>query len=100
MSDIGIWMPLYCADYLADTSRLTIEQHGAYLLIIMDYWRNGPPPSDKATIARILGITPDAWSALAPAVLPFFRHESGYLRHKRIDKELAEARKKKAPAVD
>jgi uncharacterized protein YdaU (DUF1376 family) len=79
-------MPLYIADYLADTRRLTLEEHGAYMLLIMEYWRNGGIPADDAKIARILGQNLKDWMRLKPSVQEFF--EDGW-RHKRIDEELA-----------
>jgi uncharacterized protein YdaU (DUF1376 family) len=48
MSASDTWMPFYVGDYLSATGRLTTEQHGAYLLILLDYWKNGPPPNDDA----------------------------------------------------
>ena len=85
------WMPLYIAEYLADTSRLTIEQHGVYLLLIMDYWRNGPPPDNPEILARIVGATPDQWLAISPPVRRLFQVVSGQWRHKRVEAELLRA---------
>lgn len=86
-----IWMPFYVADYLADTTRLTTEQHGAYMLLILDYWRNGPPPADDATLAQITRMPLDAWSNARSKVLAFFEQRDGMLVHNRIEREKASA---------
>lgn len=91
MSKTDIWMPLYVADYLADTTRLTTEQHGAYLLLIMDYWRNGPLPDDDAALSNITRLPTATWKKHRPAIARMFSIEGGEWRHKRVDDEYAKA---------
>lgn len=86
-----IWMPLYIGDYLADTGRLTTEQHGAYLLLIMDYWRNGPPPDDEEILQNITRLSKFLWKKSRPVLEKYFRVEDGVWKHKRIDEEMTEA---------
>lgn len=93
MAKVDIWMPLYVADYLADTSRLTTEQHGAYLLLLIDYWRNGPLPDDDAVLAQITRMSPNAWSIARSTLQAFFKHESGKWVHGRVEAELAKAKR-------
>lgn len=93
-------MPLFIGDYLADTARLTTEQHGAYLLLIMDYWRNGPPPDDAQILCQITRLSNDAWSNAQAMLRRFFTVSDGVWRHKRIDKELESAGIKKDKAID
>lgn len=95
MSETGIWMPLYIGDYLADTQRLSAEQHGAYLLLIMDYWRNGPPPMDDTVLAQITRLERAAWRRHRAVLLGFFSEVQGWLVHKRIEQELANALERK-----
>lgn len=85
------WMPLYIADYLADTSHLSAAEHGAYLLIIMHYWRNGGLPEGDAAKARIARMTHQQWRSASPVISAFFDEA---WRHKRIDDELAKALEK------
>ncbi len=83
------WMPMYWRDYLCDTGHLTLEQHGAYLLLICHYWTHGKLPENDETMARILRVNrkhlPGIWLAIAP----FFDENR---RHKRIDAELEKHR--------
>lgn len=83
------WIPLYIGDYLADTSRLNTEQHGAYLLLLMDYWRQGPPPDDDATLANIAKLPMDRWLAHRPTLERLFRVVDGTWTQKRVEQEKA-----------
>jgi uncharacterized protein YdaU (DUF1376 family) len=91
MSRPDIWMPLFVGDYLRDTSRLTRDQHGGYLLLIMDYWVKGPLPDDDEQLAAIVKANLEEWSRLRPRLEPFFRVEAGMWHHKRIDEERGKA---------
>jgi len=85
------YMPLYIADYLADTRRLTTIQHGAYLLLIMDYWRNGKLPTDDKSLAQIAGMGMKEWLRHREKLIVFF---SPGWTHKRIDAELQNSLRK------
>lgn len=95
-----VWMPLYIGDYLADTTRLTTEQHGAYLLLIMDYWRNGPPPDEKFILQTITRLSDYLWKKHGSVLRNFFEVRDGHWHHKRIDAEMAEALSGKADASE
>lgn len=88
---VDIWMPLYIGDYLADTQRLTTEQHGAYLLLIMDYWRSGRPPDNDQVLAQICKLSPDAWCNAKAMLKQYFSIEDGFWVHKRIEAEILDA---------
>jgi uncharacterized protein YdaU (DUF1376 family) len=85
------YMRLYVGDYLADTTHLSTLEHGAYLLLIMAYWRNdGPLPDDDRKLSRLAGMSPREWSRMRPTIADLFQVTAGQWRHKRIDAELRE----------
>jgi uncharacterized protein YdaU (DUF1376 family) len=79
------WMPLYVGDYLGDTGHLTTAQHGAYLLLMMHYWRKGELPDDDRQLSKITKLPLKTWCCYRPVLQDFFH--SGW-KHKRIDAEL------------
>ena len=79
------WMPLYVGDYLGDTGHLTTAQHGAYLLLMMHYWRKGELPDDDVQLSKITKLPLRTWGGYRPVLQQFFH--SGW-KHKRIDAEL------------
>ncbi|MFL0356686.1 YdaU family protein [Erythrobacter sp. GH1-10] len=90
--DVGIWMPIYVGDYLASTQRLSTVQHGAYFLLRLDYWKNGPPPDDDDILARITRLSIEDWRQIRPTIERFFEVERGQWLSEQLDKELKEAR--------
>jgi uncharacterized protein YdaU (DUF1376 family) len=80
------WMPLYVADYLADTAHLGALESGAYLHLIMHYWTTGSLPHDPRALARIAKVSAHSWKKLSSDIQKFFH--DGW-KHKRIDEELA-----------
>lgn len=94
----GIWMPLYIGDYLSRTSRLSTQQHGAYLLLMMDYWKNGPLPDDDAILAQITRLPVDAWSMHRAVLEGLFSIENGRWVHDKLDADLAVAQDKRRKA--
>lgn len=87
-SKVDIWMPLAIGDYLADTSHLDTTQHGAYLLLLMHYWRKGPLPNDAEQLANITKLSKDAWSSQQAVLMNFFTlAEDGLWHQKRSDRE-------------
>jgi uncharacterized protein YdaU (DUF1376 family) len=97
MSNDAPAIPLFGDAYLADTRHLSLEEHGAYLQLLMIAWRlpNCALPDDDARIARILGITAGRWSKLKPAVLGFWTStDKGWVQG-RLSKERAFVEKKR-----
>jgi uncharacterized protein YdaU (DUF1376 family) len=82
------WMPLYIADYLADTAHLDSTGNGAYLFLIMHYWQHGRLPTDPKALRRIARLNPRQASKWMPILARFFGPD---WRHKRIDHELQRA---------
>ena len=87
------WMPLYVGDYLADTMQLTTAQHGAYLLLLMAYWRRGGPlPDDDAYLRNVARIDHgNSWRFIRKSLERFFQIRDGEWHHKRVELELLRA---------
>lgn len=88
------FMPLWIADYLADTTHLSTLQHGAYLLLLMAYWRNqGPLPNDDDRLRAITRLSAQAWRKIRPMMLEFFAEDDLWWHQKRADAEIARSAK-------
>jgi len=86
------WMPLYVADYLRDTMRLTTVEHGAYMLLLMASWtEDGRLPDDDTELAAIVKLGVPEWIAIAPKLRRFFAADGDFLIHKRVVEEREKA---------
>lgn len=87
------WMPMYWGDYLRDTSHLSTQEHGAYLLLIGHYWTTGKPlPDNDLQLARIARLSSAVWRRMRDTLAAFFTIANGFWNHRRIDDELQRAK--------
>lgn len=89
--NVEIWMPFFIADYLAETPRLSTLQHGAYLLLQLDYWRNGPPPDDNTILSNITHLPIEQWLKERPTLEKFFDVRDGIWQRQKLDTQLIAA---------
>jgi uncharacterized protein YdaU (DUF1376 family) len=82
-------IPFFGDAYIADTRHLNLEEHGAYLQLLMIAWRSDDCslPNDDKRIAQMLGITAAKWGKLKPTIMAFWTLTGGRWSQKRLAKE-------------
>jgi uncharacterized protein YdaU (DUF1376 family) len=79
-------LPFFTDAYLGDTMHLSLEEHGAYLKLLMIAWRSGDCslPDDDHRLATMLGITAFRWERLRAAIAPFWDIAEGRWTQKKL----------------
>jgi uncharacterized protein YdaU (DUF1376 family) len=83
-------MPVFTDALIGDTTHLSTEQFGAYVLILLATWRNNGRalPDDDERMAHVCRAGVKRWrSKLRPAVSEFFDISDGSWRQHRLEKE-------------
>ncbi len=85
------YMQLYIADYLADTMHLSTEEHGAYLLLMFNYWQTGRA-IPKSRLGKIARLSNDRWISVESSLAEFFNDNGTEWVHERIERDLESVR--------
>lgn len=88
------YFEFYPGDYLRDTTRLTLAEHGAYLRLLMAYYSDEQPlPAENDALFRIVSAQNSAEKSavLKVADLFFPVTRDGVRRNGRADEEIAKA---------
>jgi uncharacterized protein YdaU (DUF1376 family) len=93
------YMQLYVSDYLADTAHLTAQQHGAYMLLLMNYWQRGKAlDNSNERLSHVARLSPEEWAEAKPTLEEFFMVEGNLWTHARVEDDLEKIREKSAKA--
>ena len=84
------YYPWYPGDYQRDTNDLSLIEHGAYRVLLDEYYTNKGLPSDINRLYRICkAMTPDEQTAVRTVAKRFFpENGNGALCNGRADKEI------------
>lgn len=78
------YIQIYVRNYVADTMHLTTEEHGAYLLLIFNYWQTGKP-IPVSRLARITRLSNERWTDVERSLGEFFNDNGSGWEPVRID---------------
>lgn len=93
--------PLWTDAYLADTTELTTQEHGAYFLLLIAMWRaGGYVPDDDAKLARFTRLTLRQWTIVRQSLSEFLTIENGSVTQGRLLDELEKARGRSKKAAE
>jgi uncharacterized protein YdaU (DUF1376 family) len=88
-----IWMPLYIAEFIADTASLTAVQGWAYINLICAMWRteDGTLPNDADKLARVGKVHRPRWEKVWEAIKSLFDVDGDRVTSKPLQAELGKA---------
>jgi uncharacterized protein YdaU (DUF1376 family) len=89
-------IPIFGDAYLADTTHLTTEEHGAYFLLLLAAWRQDDCglPNDDRKLARIVGLSTKKWSSVKVTIMEFWTVEGDRIYQQRLRREWIFVRQK------
>lgn len=84
--------PWYPDAHIADTANLTLEEQGAYRLLMDNMWiKRGAIRNDDKEIARLLRISVKRWQKIKLKLADYLIIELGIISQKRIQKDYKRA---------
>ena len=94
------YIPFFGADYLKDTQLLSIEEHGAYFLLMLTCWQQDTCslPDDDKKLARICRVGIRKWKQIRETMEDYWTIENGRWTNERLTKERKVAEEKSAQA--
>lgn len=92
------WYKRYGSDFITGTIGMTLEEKGAYsILLDLIYDRQGPVPDEPRTIAGICGCSVRKWNTIRARLIDLgkiYAHD-GMISNKRADKEVKKGAKER-----
>lgn len=95
-------IPVFPDAYLRDNYRLSLEQHGLFLLMMFEAWDQPDCglPDDEKVLAEIAQITVAKFRKISGPVLAKWTRENGRIYQKRLRKEWEYVKDKRSKRAD
>ena len=100
---VDVWMPFFVKDYMAATTDLSIEEHGAYTMLLFSMWQaGGSLPVDHERLSRLCRMSRKRWDMTWALLARFFAVSADGLTftQRRLASEMEKAQARRAKAAE